>query len=62
MVQKNNIFQPQWVIFIFFSSRNEVQFICVQYLHGGSVLSGVTVHTPNTPSSARACTNHQVTK
>jgi len=37
MVLKNNIFQTQGAIFIFFSSRNKVQFICIQYLHGGSV-------------------------
>ena len=51
MVFKNNMFQPQWDIFIFFSSRNEVKLICVQYLHGGSVLLGVPVHTANRPSS-----------
>ena len=29
------------VIFTFFSSYKKVQFICVQYLHGSSMLLGV---------------------
>ena len=55
MVLKNNMFQPQWAIFTFFSSCKTVQFIYVQYLHGGSMLLGVWVHTANRPSSTCAC-------